>query len=325
MEMGESTDILIKILTGTASPIEKIAFDKWLKESENNPEFFQKAKTVWETYGQLYDDMEFDEMFAMEKIKKKINERKPVLRKYSLRPLFMAAASVILILGTSMFLYIHYQIDTKKLITYQTENYVKEIELSDGSNIWLNRHSKLTAPETFSKKNRKVTLEGEAFFKVKRDISRPFKVKAGETTTKVLGTSFIINYDKESENVDIIVHTGKVAFYKTRKFWRQELLLPTFKGEYKSESQRITKSKNTNPNFNSWKTGTLSFNDVPLKQVCMDLSKHFDKKIITTLENTDIVFTGDFKDKPLDYILEIIKMTTDVKVTKKNNMIMIQK
>ena len=136
-----------------------------------------------------------------------------------MHPWYWAAASIILLLGTALWIsMIHY--DRKNdLLTYKTGDFINEIVLSDGSQICLNKHSKLITPEIFLKNRRNVTIEGEAFFEVKKDISRPFRIKAGKTTTEVSGTSFNIDYNKETGNVNIIVTTGKVAFYKRNSLY----------------------------------------------------------------------------------------------------------
>ena len=72
--------------------------------------------------------------------------------------------------------------------------------LPDGSNVWLNSATRLRFPKRFLENERKVYLEGEAFFDIKHDNKRNFKVSAGNQQISVLGTAFNINaYADESK------------------------------------------------------------------------------------------------------------------------------
>lgn len=88
---------------------------------------------------------------------------------------------------------------------------MKYLVLSDSSEIWLNASSQLRYPTSFSKKSRTVYLpQGEAFFQVKHDVNRPFKVYAGKLEVGVLGTSFNINNYSDLQSQTIVVNTGTV-------------------------------------------------------------------------------------------------------------------
>lgn len=84
-----------------------------------------------------------------------------------------------------------------------------KILLSDGSTIYLNSASSVTYPEDFQT-NRKVTLDGEAFFEVARDEEHPFSVESKGITTTALGTSFNISTFNREDKVSVTLVTGKV-------------------------------------------------------------------------------------------------------------------
>lgn len=84
-----------------------------------------------------------------------------------------------------------------------------KILLSDGSTIYLNSASSVSYPEDFQT-NRKVNLEGEAFFEVAKDPDHPFSVEAKGITTTALGTSFNISTFNRQDKVAVTLVTGKV-------------------------------------------------------------------------------------------------------------------
>jgi len=325
MQYEENSSLIIKILNNSASFSEQELFDKWLKESEHNQAHYKKVKILWEEYGQLYENIKFDEKAAMEKIRKKVYTSKPGQRIYKMRPWYWVAASILLLLASALWINLKHFTSENDLLTFKTGDFVKEIALSDGSHIWLNKNSQLVAPHIFSKSRREVSLEGEAFFEVKRDATRPFRIIAGKTSTKVLGTSFNINYNKESGNVNIIVNSGKVAFYETYSLKSKEILLPGTKGSFNSEKSQIVLSSNNNPNYISWKTGILTFYDTPLDEVCHTLSKQFQKEIVADITNTELTLTANFDNETLENILEVIKITIDIEVIQTDNKIIIHK
>jgi ferric-dicitrate binding protein FerR (iron transport regulator) len=92
--------------------------------------------------------------------------------------------------------------------------YLYNLVLSDGSKVWLNADSKISFPVQFDKTERKVTIEGEAYFEVVHNDKWPFIVAIapaiGGGEVKVLGTSFDIKtYGK---NIYTTLVTGSVLF-----------------------------------------------------------------------------------------------------------------
>ena len=88
--------------------------------------------------------------------------------------------------------------------------------LEDGTRVWLNADSKLVYPEQFAKDKREVSLVGEAYFEVKKDISKPFMVQADEMNIRVTGTSFNVSgYPTDSVVTTTLDEGGIVISYPT--------------------------------------------------------------------------------------------------------------
>ena len=91
------------------------------------------------------------------------------------------------------------------------------LSLSDGTRVWLNGNSELEFPVSFVKDERVVTLRGEAYFEVARDVESPFIVQTRGLYTKVLGTSFNVKaYDDEPE-VSTTLLSGKSCRFVCRE------------------------------------------------------------------------------------------------------------
>lgn len=87
-----------------------------------------------------------------------------------------------------------------------------QLTLPDGTEVWLNSDSELSFPDQFSGKDRLVTLNGEGYFKVTKDKEHPFRIKAPNFVTTVLGTEFNIRaYDRDASIVSLV--SGSVSLH----------------------------------------------------------------------------------------------------------------
>lgn len=153
------------------------------------------------------------------------------------------------------------------------------IMLMDGSRVVLNAGSSLRYPERFSGTMREVYLEGEGYFEVAKDPSRPFIVHAGPLKTKVLGTSFNINAYAGQSKMEVSVLTGKVQVEET-KSGRSVDLLPKEKVRYTIADDQFTKTETADVNKDiAWNTGRLTFEDAPLTDIVQQYYRRYGKKI----------------------------------------------
>jgi transmembrane sensor len=135
---------------------------------------------------------------------------------------WVAAASVIIIAGA--FLWLHNRSSSKPVLAetktvrpdpskktfFENENSSnRKITLDDGSLVELFPHSKLASE--YRNNSRELHLTGKAFFKVKKDSTRPFTVHSAVISTTALGTSFTITAFADNNNIDVQLHTGKVV------------------------------------------------------------------------------------------------------------------
>lgn len=138
------------------------------------------------------------------------------------RVFLYAAASVLILLGFSIWWYgDNSAVLNERLVSsdikkenrfYNKGKEPKKVVLSDGSVITLSSNSNVTC-EMLLKGQRKVYLEGEAFFEVTKNANRPFYVYANGLTTKVLGTSFKVSAYDNGEEVKVEVNSGRVKVY----------------------------------------------------------------------------------------------------------------
>jgi len=196
------------------------------------------------------------------------------------------AASVILILGMIMFLtkpgiVNFFKIGVVSVETKKGER--KEIKLPDGSIVWLNESSKMEYPLKFASDIRKVVLiDGEAYFDIKRDTTKPFNVEASGTNTKVLGTAFNIRSYHFLESVQVTVTRGKVQVEEAENWTRKpqrKILLPNEQVSFDTKTKSIKKMAVNSANAVAWKEGKLLFDNESFANVTAILENKFGVKI----------------------------------------------
>ena len=204
MEPSELKQLIDRYLNNTATEAERRLVDAWYNSfDEKDKELFLSPEKEQQLKQDIYDQV-------------KGNWHRTVGLVKTL-PFLKYAAATVLLISAWWGLYKHVpKANRQKLHSYLTINTgtreVKKIDLPDGSEVWLNANSHIRISDDFQNlKQRNVYLdEGEAFFKVKRNVNRPFIVFTKSVRTQVLGTSFNINSYAELHKAVVTVATGRV-------------------------------------------------------------------------------------------------------------------
>ncbi len=148
-----------------------------------------------------------------------------------------------------------------------------QVELSDGTKIWLNSSSSLRFPFAFGE-TREVYIEGEAYLEVARDVSKPFTVHSGESVIQVLGTSFNINGYTKGKLVTSLVE-GKIAVIHQQK--RVELK----PGKELVIEGTGMKLENLDPEVSlGWRQGLHYFRDASMLEITEVIKRYYDVTIV---------------------------------------------
>ena len=195
-----------------------------------------------------------------------------------------------------------------------------EILLEDGTQVVLNRNSKIRYRKEFSAESREVSLTGEAWFDVARDTTRPFVIDAGRALVKVLGTSFNVNAYKENPTIEITVESGVVAVTTKEDMDDQMILRAGNSGTYNSNSRELSLVPSYNPNNLSWKTRNLYFEDTPLREVASLIGKVYNVSVVIPSEELgSCPITVTFSDQSLEAILNVLEVTLDLEISRSGN------
>lgn len=157
-----------------------------------------------------------------------------------------------------------------------------KLRLHDGTNLWLNSGSKLVYPVSFNKSERRVYLEGEAYFEVARNENKPFIVETSGLDIRVLGTAFNVTSYKNEPSVSAVLVEGIVELIGNKKSNiknNKTLLEPNDRLVYIHGAKNVTVKKVNIERYISWKDGYLSYKKSNLGTVAKELSRYYNINI----------------------------------------------
>ncbi len=203
-----------------------------------------------------------------------------------------------------------------------------ELELADGSTVFLNSGSSIKYPVSFLPgKAREVSLEGEAYFKVEKDSVCPFVVNVGDLRVRVLGTQFNLSSYPEDNDVTTVLVEGLVGLYN-KEVYRAEsatLMKPGFKGVYDPANGSISLEEVDTGLYTSWKTGRIVFRGAQFKNIIKKLERTYNVSIVNNnKELEEQYFSASFDiDDNMEQILSSFNRSYKFNYVIENNIITI--
>ncbi len=191
---------------------------------------------------------------------------------------------------------------------------IVNMELPDGTKVWLNNGSKLRFPQKFTGTFRRVQLEGEGYFEVSRVPRKSFMVSTRELNVVAVGTRFNVMAYNNDPNIETSLMEGKVLIQKVEKGNKSRPLISLKPNEHFSynlaNKEYIIQKKNADE-FRSWIDGKLIFRNVPIDQVLNKLSRWYNVEINTRDSNLiQYSYTATFVDETLPQVLDLLKIAT---------------
>ncbi|MFN8254300.1 MAG: FecR family protein [Bacteroidales bacterium] len=327
----ESFQKMAKYLADEMDETEISNFSRNLDESESFGKLFKLVKSDWDKMENLKNTEEiFDTNKAWNNLYDKFERNGLIAQNQSktipFRNILKIAAIFILgVAFTSLYYYFFY--NNQKEGLQMVDNYgsknIKQIKLSDGSMVYLNADSKLYFPVEFKGDTRTVEFEGDAFFEITKNPSKPFIIRAKKAEIRVLGTSFNINTNSETNDVEVLVESGKVQLSVVNGNTKPIYLEPGQIGKLKN--QNLLQDYNKDKNYLSWKTRKFNFENLNLGATIEILNRAFHANIRCEASlNSKYLFYGTFNPQDsLNYILNILCDQYDLKYEVKSDEIII--
>ncbi|MFD2940233.1 FecR family protein [Flavobacterium notoginsengisoli] len=284
---------------GTCTPEEKIAVESFFDKMQEQP-----------------SDLKISDEKGDIILNKILLELQVKPKKYSIQKALKIAA--VLVVGLTIAFSATKFIFKPAVITQITaKGEKKEIFLEDGSVIVLNSNSSITYPEEFDE-TRNIELVGQAYFKVFRDVKRPFIVQTHDVKVRVLGTSFDINsYNHHDTKVSVI--SGKVEV--SSPTGKKVQIIKNQQADLVKHSDFQISTENSEDKI-AWISNTIMLKNTKLSETVKIIENWYNVDItIEDPELNNLTISGKFKDEKLENVLESIAYLKQLKInyTTKNH------
>jgi len=340
--MGSDPDwtLLGRYLRGACSPEETAGIAAWAAADEEHARLLALMQAVWDAAAA--DLPEIDEAAAWQAVRARMlaAEHPPVVRPLHLMEagpagrsrrrrfaaVLVASAAALLVVTTGTVVWRREAADAphppREFTTARGER--SEVTLVDGTRVWLSADSRLQVMGNYGAGNREVQLVGEAYFIVRHDPQRPFRVYARGTVSEDLGTEFNVRSYPEDSDVVVLVASGRVAMRRTATT-RPASTVELGRGQMGrlEEDGRVTVTSDVDPGGPlAWREGRLEFDQRPLSEVLRELGRWYDLTIVlddSSLARVPVSLTLD--RHPADEALEIVSRVVGLRYTREGRVV----
>ncbi|MDR3262495.1 MAG: DUF4974 domain-containing protein [Tannerella sp.] len=309
--------LLIRYMRGISSDAENARIALWLKENPENETILLRIARIY--YAQ--------------RTKERIQRRNPVAtynkvqhrRQRKTRYLFIRRFSVVaacIAIMVTTVVNSYYSTREKpetQYITIQTNAGMRtNLNLPDGTVVFLNSASKLTYPVPFDSKERRVTLDGEGYFKVAHNTKQPFIVNVAEkqVEVEVLGTEFNMQAYASDQLLRTTLVDGSVKLNLQTESgtWKHVLLKPSEKAIYDMKAKSLHIARTNTLYDTAWTQGRLIFKDMSVPEVLTRLSHFYNVSFeIEDAIINNYMFTGTFENRQLSQVLDYLCISSQIK------------
>ena len=303
---------------------ESIQIREWLKNPENDVELRRILGEIWANSeirlnGQLPD---FNRM--LDQVHHQINSQQ--IHEHQIKTLSarfyqvfsrVAAILIIPLLLFSVYFYFNPSHNSKQLasdsfrVIYTKPGTRTQIDLPDGTRVWLNDGTTFRYPESFSGKKREVFVDGEAYFEVKSNPENPFVVNNPMMNTVVTGTHFNLNAYTADHYFEATLIEGKIHLENEDK---KLVMKPGEQVQFDSKLENVVQKTVDPKNAAAWVDGKLIFKDEKLGTAIKKLARWYNVEIILTdPEIYNYLMTATIQDEKLDQSLKLIALALPVR------------
>lgn len=314
-------DRIERYINGMADSSDIAWVEDLISHGHKNPDLKRHLKNDWdnELQEKSIDDVGLNIMLdRVHHLIRKTESQKEKTLVHRITSVYMKIAAVLLlplVVAGTLYLYLS-SVSIADVADHQVNSVIHapmgsrvSFNLPDGTTGWLNSGSELTYSLPFSE-NRKVALEGEAWFDVFHNEKHPFEISAGKSKIKVLGTSFNVNAYLEEKYIEVVLQNGKVEF-SDKSQSKDVIMKPSERlvfQDNKLEVIAVDPSK-----YKGWTDGKLIFRGDNMAEVARRIERWYDVKV--EIADNDLVqfsFRATFKDDSLEDVLKLLSMTSPI-------------
>ena len=185
-----------------------------------------------------------------------------------------------------------------------------QLELPDGSLVWLNATSSIHFPTSFVGKERRIEITGEAYFEIAKNRDMPFVVSVNGAEVQVLGTHFNVNAYNDEDNVKTTLLEGSVKIVQGANI---DMLKPGQQSQLATDGEIKVVSNVDVDGVVAWKNGMFDFENAGIETVMRQLSRWYDVEIEYKGKTDDLFIAEMRRNIKLSDALKALELTGKVK------------
>ena len=312
MSKHDIDDLIGKVLTGEASPDERTHLEDWVRQGPDNLRYLEQMRLVYERAGTDPGQLQVDVEAAWQKVKSRLRTQSrgglvglwPALR-------VAAGVAVIITAGWITWQWVN---TPEQVVLASTERTVVDT-LPDGSQAFLNKRTKLEFSYNKRTGERTARLQGEGYFTIRHDETKPFVIEAGGVFVKDLGTAFNVNASPDSPVVEVLVSEGEVAFYSSDNPGLR--LIAGESGVFDKTTRTFSRVEKADTNKIAYKTRIFRFNNTSLGDAVELIGEVYGVDV--RLDNEQLKacsITVNFNNEDIDTVLDILAETMGLTLQK---------
>ena len=305
-------EVLVAFLKGELDAAQAEAVEAWYDRSAANRRMLGQVYYILYVSDRINDAAGIDVERSLRQFKRRMHAgRRISLRRIAVRAAAAAAVAVILLAGGVTTVSLSKRLaQPLTVITHLGER--SQVVLPDGTKVWLNSSSSVEYVAPFFSRQRRVKMEGEAYFEVEHDRRAPFVVSTNGLDVEVLGTRFNIRNDDNEHRVTTVLLEGAVKAYASgreqasvRLHPAQQLVFDT-----RTHAMRLTDCPSAERSIN-WIDGRFCFEHDTFGEIVAELKRYYNVDIrFMDTRLRDMRFSGNFRvEDGIYHIMSVLQLT----------------
>ena len=305
-------EVLVAFLKGELDAAQAAAVEAWYDRSAANRRMLGQVYYILYVSDRINDAAGIDVERSLRQFKRRMHAgRRISLRRSAVRIAAAAVIAAVLLAGGLTTVLLSKRLAQPVTVVTQLGER-SQVVLPDGTKVWLNSSSSVEYVAPFFSRQRRVKMEGEAYFEVEHDRRAPFVVSTNGLDIEVLGTRFNIRNDDNEHRVTTVLLEGAVKAYASgreqasvRLHPAQQLVFDT-----RTHAMRLTDCPSAERSIN-WIDGRFCFEHDTVGEIVAELKRYYNVDI-RFMDNRlrDMRFSGNFRvEDGIYHIMSVLQLT----------------
>ena len=305
-------EVLVAFLKGELDAAQAAAVEAWYDRSAANRRMLGQVYYILYVSDRINDAAGIDVERSLRQFKRRMHAgRRISLRRSAVRIAAAAVIAAVLLAGGLTTVLLSKRLAQPVTVVTQLGER-SQVVLPDGTKVWLNSSSSVEDVAPFFSRQRRVKMEGEAYFEVEHDRRAPFVVSTNGLDIEVLGTRFNIRNDDNEHRVTTVLLEGAVKAYASgreqasvRLHPAQQLVFDT-----RTHAMRLTDCPSAERSIN-WIDGRFCFEHDTFGEIVAELKRYYNVDI-RFMDNRlrDMRFSGNFRvEDGIYHIMSVLQLT----------------